>query len=358
MKPKSNGASVPSTKGGSSVKKAKKKLKKKKGGTSGRMQVRGHKLFGGSNFASNTTSVPAAFDNLESNLTYVSSPTSVRHPYLGIDGISITGCQPFANVVTTASDSQLWTGTALATTSSVNIIALSTDELNGPEAAIANLHQKYVFRDILIEYVSAVATSQSGAFALAFVNDGSGLAAPSSFATAREVVPNVVIPFRHDRGFLHYHYDGYDTWYTLLDSATSAGTRQTRQGLFIGFPSASSIGAVAQGFLNVWYVLELYQPISSQGFTVQVSDKSERDLVRAYIRSLREASSMKTRYSDGRCAESEEDSKRGSSSVDGYFCLASTSPSQSAASGQSSSSVDLRTSGNGRGSVSALTTKR
>lgn len=233
---------------------------------------------------SNVGHLPAAFANIVGNSTWMKMEGKVTHPLEG-DGIAICGCQPFSDIATTNANSNLLTNSTLATVAP-NAAQISTDTLNGPLAAQANLHQKYVFTDILIEYVSNVATSQGGSMAMAIQVDGSGVAAAGSFSQTRQVVPSITFPFRTDRAFLHYHYDGPETFWTLLDSTSSASQRQTVQLYLSAYPSASSIGTVSQGFTNVWYRCELYQSVASQGFTLQVETTEEREVLRAIAKRL------------------------------------------------------------------------
>ncbi len=210
----------------------------------------------------------------------------MRHPILGIDGITILGCQPLTDVVTTGANSNLFSSGTLAT-AAANSIGLSPDFLNGPLAAQANLHSQYVFRDLLFEYVSNVATTQAGSMALAVIPDGSTVNPPTSFSEVRQISPSVSFPFRTDRAYLHYHYDGMQTWFTEGDGASTAGLRLTVQAGLCGYPSASSIGAVSQGYINVWYIIELYSPVNSQGFTLPLRDMEEVELVRRFLRETR-----------------------------------------------------------------------
>jgi len=244
-------------------------------------------LFGSNNFTSNVDHLPAAFDTICGNSTFLREAGKVKHPMIGIDGIALVGCQPLSDIVTTGANSNLFTNGTLASCTP-NSISLSPDSLNGPLAAQANLHLKYVFRDVIIEYISNVATSQAGSMALAVFEDGASTNSPASFAETREVVPSISYPFRSDRCYLHYHYDGLELWFTELETATSAGSRQTIQALLCGFPSASSIGAVSQGFTNIWYNIELYQPVNPQGFTLMLRTKEEHDVVEKVLKQLRE----------------------------------------------------------------------
>lgn len=245
--------------------------------TAARVSKGGTLAFGGSQFSSNVQTVPAAFNNIIGNSTFSKVVGTVKHPKLGIEGITIIGCQPFADVATDGTTSNLFTATTLATQANANVYRVSTDTLNGPCAAQANLHQKYVIRDMLWEFNTNVASTQAGSFAMCIVTDGADAVGPSSFSEVRQVTPSIVIPFRADKAYLHYHYDGDDTYFTLLDSTSTASRRQTCQLSFVGFPSASSIGAVTQGYINVYYIIELYQPTQSNGFTFRATSRMERE---------------------------------------------------------------------------------
>jgi hypothetical protein len=232
---------------------------------------------------SNVTHVPIAFNSMMGNTTWINQEGKVTHPREGI-GLVLVGCQPFTDIATTAGDSNLFTTGTLAT-ADPNVISLSPDVLNGPLAAQANLHQKYVFTDIMVEFSSNVATTQAGSMALAYSMDGAEVTGsagiPTSFSTTRQLVPSITFPFRADHQYLHYHYSGDQTWFTATDAAGSlAGNRWTRQGAIIGFPSASSIGAVTQGYTNIYYRVELYQPTNSQGFTLDLSSREEREVMK------------------------------------------------------------------------------
>ncbi len=253
----------------------------------GRRSRAGHVLYGSNNWVSNVSSVPLAFDNIDGNACFVSAPKGVKHKTLGIEGIQLHGCQPLSDI-TCSTASELFTATTLATLTTTNQIGLCPDNLNGPLAAQANLHDRYVFRDVVVEYIGQVATTQAGCMAMSIVQDGSSSfgGAPTTFSTTRQCIPNIVVPFRHDRAYLHFHYDGNELFYNKIDSATDAGFRQTIQLTLSGFPSAINLGT-NMGFTNIWYVIDLYGPVSTQGFTVGARDKTERDMLEAYLRRLR-----------------------------------------------------------------------
>lgn len=269
--------------------KAQKPKKQKGNGNVGRSvggKRQAHPLFGSPNFISNSQTVPAAFCEIQGSATYLQNAGPCKHAKEGLNGVALVGCQPFTDVITTGANSNLFTTGTLATTSA-NAANLDPDSLNGPLAAQANLHKKYVFTDIMFEFCTNVATTQAGSMALAVQEDGASTGGATDFATTRSCAPSVTFPFRSDKVYLHYHYNGDNLWYTEADTATTGGQRLTVQAQLFGWPSASSIGAVTQGFMNVYYRIELYQSVNSQGFTVVVHDKEERELLKQFLIRLR-----------------------------------------------------------------------
>ncbi len=263
-----------------------------------------HPLYGSATFFSNSSTVPSAFCNVDTNSTFQRLEGAVHHKGLGLDGIALVGCQPFANVVTTGTDSQFMTGTALATRTDVNSIAISPDVLNGPLAAQANLHAKYFFTDIMIEYVSTVATTQAGAFCMALSKNFVSNSPPADFSEARQISPSVTAPFRADRVMIHLHdSDSSELFWTELNVTTAADCKQTIQYGFFGFPSASSIGAVNQGYLNIWYRIELYQSTQTQGFTMRIKSKEEAEFLKKTLLEYRQ----KTADSDEKERDDEDE---------------------------------------------------
>jgi hypothetical protein len=257
-------------------------------GAGGRVMTKSlmsHPIFGG-RLTSNTDSIPSAFVNILGNSTYFGEGSKVLMPELGLDPVNIVGCQPLSDVTGSAGAPDVFTTGTLATASTVNLIYMSPDTFNGPLAARANLYDKYVFRDILIEYVSTCATSQANAIGIGIMEDGSGLGAPTSFSTVRQLVPSVAFPLRTDRAFLHWHYRGPQLYWTAADTASNAAGRLTLQGAISAFASAN-LTVIVPGFFNVYYSIDLYNPVLSQGFTVSVN-RRERDVLREVLQAIRE----------------------------------------------------------------------
>lgn len=202
---------------------------------------------------------------------------------VGGRGQRFVGAQMLTSVVTTASDSQMWTGTSPAATYSINQILLSPDNLNGRLAVFANVYARFVFRRIMIEYEPLVATSQAGGGVLAIVNDPQISIGTTilTYALAQDVTPSVTFPFR-ERAKLEYTYSGDDLFYTENDTEGHSSLRLTNQGVLIGIPSASSLGALTMGTLRIHYVIDMFQPVPTSAISA-----SERKLVREFLAKVR-----------------------------------------------------------------------
>jgi len=212
------------------------------------------------------------------------SEGTIVHPTLG-RGQRFVGMQMLTNVVTTASDSQMWTGTAPAATLSINQILLNPDTLNGRLAVFANTYGKFVFRKIRLEYEPLVATTQAGGGAIAIVNDPYvGNYETISYSATQEAVPSVTFPFR-DRASLEYSYSGDNTYFTEYDASSSSTVRQTCQGVIIGFPSSGSLGATTMGLLRIHYVIDMFQPVSTLGISGLTT--TQREKVKVFIAQLK-----------------------------------------------------------------------
>lgn len=228
--------------------------------------------------------------NIDSNSTFCSSLGPVVHPYTGVEGVAFVGCQPLSTITmnNTASDSSVWTSGTLASLAADNnaingLILLSPDELNGRLAALANLYSQFVFRDIVIEYVSNCATTQPNSFALCYDRDAFySAAALLTFSNVRSTQPSITIPFRTDRAYFHYHYPGQEIFYQKTDTATSSGLRLTHQGALVAYADKAQGNVASLGYTNIWYVVELYNPVSTQAITLLSLTPDEKRLVQRY----------------------------------------------------------------------------
>lgn len=202
-----------------------------------------------------TTSV-TAYNTMTTNPN-VFTEGPVEHKKYG-RGMRFVGRQMVTNLVTTASDSQLWTGTSPSATASINAIYLNPDVFNSRLALQAGIYSLYRFTAIDFEYEPLVATSQAGGAALCVSLDpDTATGKVQSYSQVQEVVPSVKFAFR-EPAKLSYRYTGDELFYNRAVSTTTADIRTSYQAVLIGYPSSSSIGAVTMGTLSMRYAVELY----------------------------------------------------------------------------------------------------
>lgn len=202
-------------------------------------------------------------------------------------GQRFVGTQVLQSVTLTASDSQMWTGTAPAVAITANLLYLNPDSLNGRLAVFANTYTKYAFRRVVLEYEPYVATTQAGAAVLAIVNDPQdSVTAVPTYTTAQDIVPSVNFALR-ERASLTYTYNGDDLFFTEYDGTSGASVRQTVQASIWGFPSASSIGAITAGIVRIHYVIDMFGPTNTLGIVLSGLSKAEKEQVMAYADKLR-----------------------------------------------------------------------
>jgi hypothetical protein len=225
------------------------------------------------------TGIPVSFSTQTTGSTNWRHAGSCKHPEESIDGIVIVGSQPLAVGELTDTLESMFLDESLATQVNGNLIPLNPDFLNGPIAAQANYRTKYVFTDVEIEYTPAVATSFSGMFSMAIFED-CYLNAPTSFATVLETNPSISTQYWKNF-ILRYKYRGTRLWFTEALTTTVADRRQTEQCNITAYPLTAATATGTFGFFTIRYRVELYGPISSQGFTVQVNSKEEKEIYRA-----------------------------------------------------------------------------
>ncbi len=234
-----------------------------------------------------TRSAPIALSTKRTNPTQFSEG-SISHSRYGV-GQRFVGVQQLTTLVTTASDSALFSNAAPATRFTVNQIMISPDILNGRVAVFANTYARYAFRQIRLEYEPYVAMTQAGGAVLALVNDpATNSTAVPDYTTAQDIVPSVTFALR-EKASLTYHYNGDDLFFTEYSTDGTAELRQVVQCALFGFPSSSSIGAVSMGQLRIHYVLDMFQPCNTLGVSLSGLTPEEKKMVGAYASSLRAA---------------------------------------------------------------------
>jgi hypothetical protein len=231
---------------------------------------------------------PVAYSYCGQTPVYQRIRGNVRHPEHGV-GILVQGRQLLTDVTTTATDSQLFAGTGTATVTGINEIGVSPDLFNGRLALIARTYSRYKFTRITFHYVPRVATSDVGLFALGYIQDSAykSFVTPT-FATTEGMDPSMTVSFRKE-GTLEVRYSGPKTWFTEYTASTSADERQTAQGGLMGYPDATSIGALQHGWIWVDYEIEFYQPSVDFGFTLDVKTEEEQAAAKLAVMRIRDS---------------------------------------------------------------------
>lgn len=218
-------------------------------------------------------SIPVASAVTTVNPTWLSMSGKVNHPELG-GGVRVTGRQEFISVVTTAGDNQLFAASG-ATLNSINSVLLSPDTLNGRLALQARTYDRYIFRKVRLWYLPRCPTTQPGSFVVGYVAD-SKFPAPT-YSTVSSMSPSMSATFYGEPRFIDLVDDlkTSKTFFTLLDSTSDASMRLTVQGVVVGMPDASGIGAVTMGRMWIEYMIDLFQPTLDQGFTLRLTKEEE-----------------------------------------------------------------------------------
>jgi hypothetical protein len=213
------------------------------------------------------TSTAASYEVALTNPTkFEITGKGLTHTEYG-SGLRCVGRQLMFPIVTTATDSTVFSSTGKATVSSGSIFFATPYFFNDRLASLASLYQRYAFRSMKFKYITRVGTTQVGAMALAYASDSGIVNASTSSATnysnIQDIEPCKIFPFRKEMEELTMSYSGDKTWYVLYDSNSSATTEQLRQnvqGALLGYSDVSSIGVVNMGELYVEYVVDLYVP--------------------------------------------------------------------------------------------------
>jgi hypothetical protein len=201
------------------------------------------------------------------------------------NGVRITGRQYLCPLTTAAASPAIF-GSGQATTGA-NIYKLSPDSLNGRVALMARNYTRFAFRKVRLIYTPDCSNVTAGSVAVGYSNDPetNSFSSPD-FSTVQSMTPALLTAYR-EPAFLDVRYTGDLTWFSEIDPATSASQRQTYQGEFIAFGSGN-YGSVANlGQFWIEYVLDLYGNSLDYGYSVAVTNTTEKALVEKYLQRLR-----------------------------------------------------------------------
>jgi len=236
------------------------------------------------------SSTAASYDVSLSNPTrFKIRGDGLKHSEFG-PALRCEGRQQLVKVTTTASDSTLFVN-GLATTHNANSVLISPFFLNDRIAAFGAIYQRFAFREIRFIFVTRVGTTQVGSFALSY-NSDSGMMDTSSlvalnYANIQSIDPCKIIPFRKECEVLDVRYGGDRTWYCEADTNSISSMRQCQQGILVGYPDVTSIGATNQGEIFIEYIVDFYVPsVLDPNVTLLKNVKGSSELIKQILEVL------------------------------------------------------------------------
>lgn len=233
-------------------------------------------------FANWQTGAPVSVGNITSSPVWMDLDRAPQH-FAG-PGIRLFGRQLVCALqATNTTDDGFATMTGGATLVSGHVVRIGPDSLNGRIAIISKTFSRFIFRHVRFVHITRSATSTTGGFAMALIQDPEAIdfAGTTAYADLIQVLPSVAGP-----GWANFsieadnHTD--ELLWTELDAATDAGARQTSQYALLGAFDSVASGTVQVGEVFIEYVLDLYCPSFDYGFTLafRIRTREECDFLR------------------------------------------------------------------------------
>jgi len=231
---------------------------------------------------------PASFAVIQNNTALMAPETAVSHRHLGINGVKLTGRQPFATIYPVWApappiEALNYFRPATSTADLIDTFHIAINPLawNGALAQKAAEYERFVFRRISIIGTAVQGTSFVGVGVLCIENDPVNLI-PPEFQTLAMVDPVVRWPYRVPQMRLNWGYEGPELYYCCdVGEANLAVQRQIWQGVISGADSGANPTADATTtYLDIEYEIELYDPVPPIGAP---ASRREREIVRSFL---------------------------------------------------------------------------
>lgn len=230
----------------------------------------GTALFGDKSKASRSNvSVPAASNTVTSNSTYSEVLGKVTSQFAGstAQGIRIRGCQPFTRILAPGAAGRVMASDVATTVLDGldNVVLVNPVALGGPLLTQASNYSMFVVREFKLEYITLSSSIQVGEFAICYVREPTPAAVasggvPTTFGEAREVTPSATLPYRSERVFFQFNYDGQQLYYVQdSDPVNEADDRLTHQGQIRAYAAAVDSGYTV-GYFQLHYIVDLFYP--------------------------------------------------------------------------------------------------
>jgi len=183
-------------------------------------------------------------------------------------------------------------------------VPVSPDTFNQRVAAIATLFEQYCFRHIRFNYMPSCATTQSGNVAFGYSADPllKALAGNPGYSQIMQITPSILVPFREADSLEMIAADPLERYWTENNTTDKADSRQTIQGQLLGSYNAGNY-ALIMGDMWVEFVIDLYDPSYSYGFSIIAKTREERKYL------LRCADDYRARHEPREVPEVEDDNK-------------------------------------------------
>lgn len=162
------------------------------------------------------------------------------------------------------------------------MLDLSPDAIGGSMALDARNFNRFIYRDLFVEYIPAVqvgfTTGGVQTFAFGYSADGAlSNYASINFQSIQSAADSQTFNIWRPAGF-HVKPLIDNLPYTEIDTVTTSGDRLTTQGSFMcTWPSnATATSTAPLGYFIIHYVMDLYDRSPDYGFTMVISDPTRR----------------------------------------------------------------------------------
>jgi hypothetical protein len=201
--------------------------------------------------------------------------SNVSNPY-GDGIVVIEGSQVLVAVSNTAADQSILAG--------LRNFTISPDSISGTLGGLADRYNKYFFTSLVFEFVPYQPNSTDGhGFAFGY-NAEVPVEFTQNFADIATLAHAMVLPMTGFIGGPEMNCLAVlpsrktNPWFwNEDDTATTAGQRQTRQGMFYGCADSAITTEKTWGTIWVHYVIEFCDLMPDQGFTMKALKRQLRE---------------------------------------------------------------------------------
>jgi len=203
-------------------------------------------------------------------------------------GLRIVGSAYLCTITQTNAGTTIFGSPFTASGSAYSYLYVSPDGFGGRIAVLSSMWGRYVCRHLRVVFLTSVASSVSGGYAVGFGDDAATLEfiGAVNVSTIMDLTPSVYVPLRRN-AVIEYNYTGDEVFFTELD-VTSAGTkRETAQGILIGKMDTTAGATLASGHVIYEYVFDFYDQSTDYGISVTLKNEDEKTFVDKQLATMR-----------------------------------------------------------------------